>query len=269
MQKRALLVGILYKNTRNELHGCVNDVENVKKLLISVYGYQEENIVLLTDDTQFKPTAENIIAGWQWLLSKSPAVDFPHLTEPIQEGERVEFFFHYSGHGSQVPDRNGDEPDGEDETICPLDFATAGMITDDTIRERLALQVPPNCRLIAVIDACHSATSFDLMWNCKSVGSSFSLEKVNDYTPTPGEVIVFSGCRDNQTSADAYIDNKPQGALTYAFCHCLEQANYQISYEALLANIRSCLSKDKISKQVPCYHSVKQLNLPKSSDYKN
>ena len=62
----------------------------------------------------------------------------------------------------QAMDRNGDEADGKDESICPLDFSTIGMISDDMIRELLASKVPINSKLISLIDACHSESSFDL-----------------------------------------------------------------------------------------------------------
>ena len=44
-------------------------------------------------------------------------------------------FFHYSGHGGQTKDLDGDEGDGYDETIYPVDFRYAGHIVDDEIRQ--------------------------------------------------------------------------------------------------------------------------------------
>jgi hypothetical protein len=38
---------------------------------------------------------------------------------------------HSSGHGGQTKDLDGDEDDGFDEVIYPLDFKTAGHIVDD------------------------------------------------------------------------------------------------------------------------------------------
>lgn len=53
--KRALLIGINYRETPSELRGCINDVNNVKEFLLTK-GYKEKYITILTDDTEVKPT---------------------------------------------------------------------------------------------------------------------------------------------------------------------------------------------------------------------
>ena len=249
--KRAFLVGINYKGSRYELHGCINDVISIRDVLISKYGYSDENILLLSDDTPVKPTASNIIEGWRWLISASPATAFSsNRYLPIIH--EINFFFHYSGHGSQVADTNGDEMDGKDETICPIDFLSAGMITDDMIRSRLIDRVPSNCKLTGVIDACHSESSFDLLWTCKPSSPGYTLDKVGSYAPTSGEVIMLSGCRDDQTSADVQIENKGQGALTYALTQVLKQSDYTITYDKLLTDVCNYIRANKLSVQIPC-----------------
>ncbi len=65
--------------------------------------------------------------------------------------------FHYSGHGSQVADVSGDEIDKKDETICPHDFAEAGMIKDDDFRSMLR-DLPEGVNLDVFLDSCHSGT---------------------------------------------------------------------------------------------------------------
>lgn len=261
--KRAFLVGINYKGTESELGGCINDVLAVKELLIMHYGYHENNILLLSDDTLIKPTANNIINGWKWLLSTAPAKDF-NVNEYISltSNDGANLFFHYSGHGSQVKDRNKDESDGRDETICPIDFETAGMITDDIIRENLALKVPSNSLLFALIDACHSESSFDLLWTVKlGMLGSFSLLKVGKYSPTVGDVCMLSGCQDFDTSADIQIDGKGQGALTFAFLQILKKHNYTITYDKLLSETREYIRSKCLSKQVPCLSFGKSVNI--------
>jgi hypothetical protein len=42
-------------------------------------------------------------------------------------------FIHYSGHGGRTRDLDGDELDGWDEVIFPVDYKTSGIITDDVI----------------------------------------------------------------------------------------------------------------------------------------
>jgi len=274
--KRAFLVGINYRGSECELGGCINDVLVMKDLLIKRYGYNEKNILLISDDTEIKPTAANILEGWKWLLSKSPAKTFNKSYIPMNDNEKVNFFFHYSGHGSQVKDTNKDESDGRDETICPIDFMTAGMITDDVIREKLAVKVPANGRLTAVIDACHSESSFDLLWTVKvntfdsilnrifgKNFGGFSLVKTGTYAPTIGNVIMLSGCRDDQTSADIQINGKGNGALTFALIKVLDQANYDITCDELLTNIRNYIKENNLSDQVPC------LSFGRSADISN
>ena len=62
----------------------------------------------------------------------------------------------------QVRDKNGDEADGLDETILPLDHEDAGQIIDDELLQRLVLPLPKGCKLTALMDCCHSGTALDL-----------------------------------------------------------------------------------------------------------
>ena len=66
------------------------------------------------------------------------------------------------GSGSTQRDRNNDEWDTKDETICPLDYAKAGMLVDDEIYDALVKPLPMGCRLTALMDCCHSGTGMDL-----------------------------------------------------------------------------------------------------------
>ncbi|CAE6377382.1 unnamed protein product [Rhizoctonia solani] len=103
-KKRALCVGINYVGQSVELQGCVNDAYNVSEFLSVQFGYEEENIRQLTDsatDPRFLPTRENIIAGMHWLVKDAQPTDA--------------LFFHFSGHGGQTKDLDGDEADGFDE----------------------------------------------------------------------------------------------------------------------------------------------------------
>lgn len=252
--KRAFLVGINYRGTSSELNGCINDVNSIKDLLIRQYGYIEDNILVLTDDTPIKPTKANILKGWKWLLSASPAASFKKSKYTrLSSHESPAFFFYYSGHGSQVLDRNYDERDRKDEVLCPIDFTKVGMIADDAIRAELAAKVPSTGKLVAIIDACNSESSLDLLWTVRSnVASEFTLAKVGDYLATPGDVAMISGCQDFDTSAEITINGKPQGALTHALLSVLKEANYNITYDQLLKNVRLFLQWRQLSTQIPC-----------------
>ncbi|KAJ3306788.1 Ca(2+)-dependent cysteine protease, partial [Gonapodya sp. JEL0774] len=62
------------------------------------------------------------------------------LVKDAQRGDSL--FFHYSGHGGSTQDQNGDEADGNDETIVPVDYESAGQITDDEIFEIMVKPLP-------------------------------------------------------------------------------------------------------------------------------
>jgi len=68
-------------------------------------------------------------------------------------------FFHYSGHGGQTKDLNGDEADGYDEVIYPVDFKRAGHIVDDYMHDIMVKPLPHGCRLTAIFDSCHSGSA--------------------------------------------------------------------------------------------------------------
>ena len=68
----------------------------------------------------------------------------------------------YSGHGGQTKDRDGDEPDGYDEVIYPVDFRQVGHITDDEMHRIMVRVLAPGVRLTAIFDSCHSGTALDL-----------------------------------------------------------------------------------------------------------
>ena len=106
-RKKALLVGLnkYHPSLKADLRGCVNDVEHMRDILVNMFGFDPENIRVVIDD---RATFEGILERLYWLLEGSRRDD--------------ELVFHYSGHGSQVRDRNGDElNDGLDEILCPTD----------------------------------------------------------------------------------------------------------------------------------------------------
>lgn len=67
-----------------------------------------------------------------------------------------------TGHGGQTKDLDGDEPDGYDEVIYPVDFRQNGHITDDEMHRIMVRPLQPGVRLTAIFDSCHSGTALDL-----------------------------------------------------------------------------------------------------------
>ena len=65
--------------------------------------------------------------------------------EGSQAGDSLVFF--YSGHGSRERDKDHDEADGVDETLCPTDYETAGKIVDDEINAAIVRPLPYGSRI--------------------------------------------------------------------------------------------------------------------------
>jgi hypothetical protein len=232
--KHAVLVGINYNGTNSQLNGCINDVDNLHSFLLDKCNYHESNINILTDDTpDLLPTKQNIMNSLENMINKAK-------TENCKE-----LWFSYSGHGSHINDTNGDEKDGQDEVICPLDYNTAGFITDDYFLN-LIKQLPTDVKLIVVMDCCHSGTMFDLPYLYKN--DVISDNNINGNTLP--NVIMISGCKDTQTSADAYIDNNYSGAMTWSYLKTLKDNNYNITTKALVDNMRKLLKNNNYT-QIP------------------
>ena len=85
--------------------------------------------------------------------------------EDCQPGDSLVFYF--SGHGSRVKDKDHDEVDGFDETLCPVDYESAGKILDDEINAIIVRPLPRAATLHAIVDACHSGTVLDLPFVCR------------------------------------------------------------------------------------------------------
>jgi len=234
-QKKALLIGINYTNTSSKLNGCINDIQNVSVLLKNK-GY---TCTLMSELTPIKATKTNILNGLVQLLQTSKSGD--------------SLFFHYSGHGTNTVDRNGDELDKRDEMICPCDFK---MITDDELNRIIHLFLKPGVTLFALFDSCFSGTVLDLKYN-------YSPNIINTRVPeTKSNVIMISGCMDNQTSADTFLNKQWCGAMTTAFLTCMQSP----SLGSLITNMKTFLRTKKYS-QIPQLSSGTLLNINANTLY--
>ncbi|XP_020085350.1 metacaspase-1 [Ananas comosus] len=236
-RKRAVICGISYRYSRHELKGCINDAKCMRYLLINRFRFPDSSIIMLTEEETdpFKiPTKQNIRMALYWLV------------QGCQPGDSL--VFHYSGHGSQQRCYNSDEVDGYDETLCPLDFETQGMIVDDEINATIVRPLPRGARLHAIIDACHSGTVLDLPFLCRMNRSGqYAWE---DHRPrsgvwkgtSGGEAISFSGCDDDQTSADTSALSKitSTGAMTFCFIQAIE-GGHGMTYGSILNAMRSAI----------------------------
>jgi len=137
------------------------------------------------------PTKENIRMAMHWLV------------QGCSYGDSL--VFHFSGLGAQVADDDGDEADGYDEAICPLDSFQKGPILDDEINETIVRPLVHGAKLHAVVDACHSATVLDLPFLCNM--SRTGNCQWEDHRPpsgvckgtSGGQAVLISGYSDSKT----------------------------------------------------------------------
>ena len=231
--KKALLIGINYTGTKNELFGCINDVNAIKERITN-QGFTSVNTI--TDLTTKKPTRNNILTEFKNLLVNSQAGDL--------------LFFMYSGHGSYALDRNGDEQDGYDELIVTSDLQG---ITDDEFKTLIQQNLKKDVTLFAMFDCCFSGSFLDLKYQYMDSMNYDNYTENNKDDNTIGNVFMISGCTDEQTSADAVINNKACGAMSWSLLESLKQQQ-KLSWRELVKSMRDLLKISKFD-QIPQFSS--------------
>ncbi|XP_022726280.1 metacaspase-1-like [Durio zibethinus] len=249
-KKRAVLCGVSYKKWKYRLKGTINDVFNMKQLLIQNYEFKEENILVLTEeqtDPRLIPTKANIEISLKWLVNNCQAGD--------------SLVFYYSGHGLRQPDFENDERDGFDETICPVDFLKEGMILDNDIYATIVKPLTVGVTLHAIVDACHSGTILDL----EHVYDKEKNKWIDNSPPSGvrkltsgGKAYCISACEDDQAAADtsAFSSKSMNGAMTVTLIDIV-RSRPSITYGELLdemeerihqVNIEGCLGSRILSR---------------------
>ena len=216
---RALLFGLNYTaDAANRLSGCINDVNNVAAFLRRT---RPGIVVDVYDDVSAYSACTR-----QGMVSKLNA-----LVDAVNADPTCEYVWvHYSGHGTSVRDTSGDEGDGRDECLVPVDFQTAGFLVDDDLVGILGRFQRPTTKVVCVMDSCHSGTVCDLKYRWASPTSAvLDTSRAGSIT---AKAILLSGCTDAQTSADAYgvlkapVSGRPEagGALTGCLLNVLQAA---------------------------------------------
>ncbi len=252
--KFALLIGLNYSNTNNKLYGCINDCLLVQSMLVNNYGYETNNIVFMRDDIYLSnsslfPNRSNIINNINQLISKS--------NNPNCES----IYLHYSGHGSQIKDTNGDEKDGMDEFIVPIDYFTNGSRIIDDELYNLIMHVNDNVPLFVVVDCCCSGTILDLNNSYGYVNNILSLIQDNGHSLGRKKIMCISACADSQYALDVKKNGSPNGALTLALYSVLQASNWNILLKDLLNNIYTFLKVNRYTPMSPILSSNFFINL--------
>ncbi|ORZ39357.1 caspase domain-domain-containing protein [Catenaria anguillulae PL171] len=269
--KKALLIGINYVGQRGELRGCHADVNNVKKFLMECYGFQEtpQTMVTLTDEPHLRnhqylsPTRKNILAAMNWLVQGAKPGD--------------SLFVHFSGHGmfaiflTILPldfERAGQITDDELHAVltknlpegvrltCIFDSCHSGTaldlpivyMPDGSVKQRKtkadrvkkdALNIGKDL-FLKKNKAGALMGAFNLAKNLATGQDDKKAAQVEQDKMSKAQVIMFSGCKDSQTSADAHIQGSATGAMSWALLKSL-RANPGQSYTQVLQSTRDLL----------------------------
>jgi metacaspase-1 len=229
MSKKALCIGINdYPGTQNDLSGCVNDANDWAAAL-TARGFA---VTRLTDAQASKAA---MVAAMSGLISDAAKGDTVIIT--------------YSGHGTWVPDTNGDEPDGRDEGLCPWDIGSGHVLLDDEIAPIFTHHVA-GVRVVLISDSCHSGSvtrgdDSDLdpgMPRARFLPPGVWMKP--DELPAPrvallptlsrltrgGGDLLMAGCTDTQYSWDTSFKGRPNGAFTYYALKALAALPASASY---------------------------------------
>ncbi len=228
---RALLIGISdYKSpAMQDLGGPINDIAKMEHLLVTRFGFPGENITKLIDA---EATRRRILTALRKIVSETSARDV--------------IYIHYSGHGSQVKDLNGDEDDGVDETLVPHDGRTPGVadIVDDEIDAILSQLKTDD--VVIVLDSCHSGTGTRTGGGVVCQRREVKPEderrlhlykhlrvKRRDVVKTEEHYLLMTGAAPDQTALDGPVGGKIYGFFTYALAQALSNAKVTASAQSV------------------------------------
>lgn len=250
-RKRAFLVGISHYDTA--LTGYqwnnINGVEDVN-LLSSVLKNQGFTATTLLDE---QATFDNIVSRITQFINKTKKGDIVYL--------------HFSTHGQPVEDQNGDEEDGWDESIVPIDaykmfkkgvYEGQKHLTDDLFNKyvkRLREKIGPTGFLYVVIDACHAGTSSranDEAVRGTHVGFTYnnkvfkpSVTKRSNYiveaSAKMSNVLFIEACRPDQVNMEIKVDSKRYGPLSYHIAQTLKSNPLSQKADDFLNNLKTSI----------------------------
>ncbi len=237
--KRALLIGINKYKAVPKLQGSLNDVETMRHILLTRWGFSEKHIAVVTDEGA---TRAGVLAALEELVKET--------------GPNDTVYFHYSGHGSQVEDLNGDETDDHlDETLVPQDGRSGDIpdITDDELDAMFAKMRAKSA--LIVLDSCHSGTatrSLDIQ--TRSIPRDTRLDiyrKAEELKPKTRAVVpvvtsryvVMTGAASHQEALDGPVEGRYHGFFTYSLSKSLSQARPGVSPREIFSGVERELKR--------------------------
>lgn len=237
--KRALLIGINKYKAVPKLQGSLNDIETMRQILMTRWGFPEELITVVTDG---QATRAGMLAA---------LTQFVQATEPNDS-----VYVHYSGHGSQVEDLNGDEPDDHlDETLVPQDGRSGDVrdITDDELDEIFSRMKAK--RALIVLDSCHSGTatrSLDIRTRSIARDTRIDLYK-KAYAAAPktraivpvvtSRYVLMTGAASHQEALDGPVDGRYHGFFTYSLSKSLSLSPLDASPREIFSGVERELKR--------------------------
>jgi metacaspase-1 len=238
---RAVLVGVGdYRHLDADLRGPPADVALMAATLVA-RGVPPGNITALTTDPAMDGMPPGVVLGEPTREAILTAMD--HAGQS-QAGDTVLFYF--SGHGSQAPDRNGDEVSGNDQILLPADARgwrgavgdVENAIVDDELQDWARGLLARGVRVVGMIDACHSGTGFRAL----SGGATARVvppdllgapegappETVAAQPDLPGDFVFLYASQADQRSFEYPLDpgnpdGRWQGGFTLAMTRALTQ----------------------------------------------
>lgn len=250
-RKRAFLVGISHYDTA--LTGYqwnnINGVEDVN-LLSPILKKQGFNLATLLDDQ----------ATYQNITSQLTA-----FTNKTKKGDII--YLHFSTHGQPVEDLNGDESDGWDEAIVPIDayklykkgvYEGKHHLIDDEFNKfvtKLREKIGPKGCLYVVIDACHAGTSSranDETIRGTKVGFTYnnkvfrpSSDKKSNYQLSSNaklsKVLFVEACRPDQVNREIKVEGKSYGPLSYHVAQTLSMLSLSNNTDDFLRSLKAAI----------------------------
>ena len=252
LMRFALQVGIDEYQFVSTLDGCVQDILDMKPVLVNKFGFPEANIQTLTNK---QATHEAIVTAFK-----------THLIENAKKHPNAIVVFQYSGHGSQTDDENGDEGDELDETLVSVDSrdpqGKVFDITDDELNSLFEQLSQHTSNITFILDSCHSGTATrgetkvrrvpndtrsqppqPPVSSTRSAGQARDGERI-DLLPRNERYVTISGSRSTEVSNERRerFALKTNGAMSFHLIRALQRAKPETTYREVMEEVAKAVT---------------------------